>query len=102
MQFGASIFFTDYSITPAELAVAMAERGFDSVWAAEHSHIPVPRRTRADSELGKRYYDVMDPVRDPDRRGWRDQAAETRDRHLSRDPARHDPDREACRLDRPS
>jgi probable F420-dependent oxidoreductase len=61
MEFGASIFFTDYSITPAELAVAMEERGFDSVWAAEHSHIPVPRRTRADSELGKRYYDVRDP-----------------------------------------
>jgi hypothetical protein len=39
----------------------MEERGFDSVWGAEHSHIPVPRRTRADSELGKRYYDVMDP-----------------------------------------
>ena len=48
MEFGASIFFTDYSITPAELAVAMEERGFDSVWDAEHSHIPVPRRTRAD------------------------------------------------------
>jgi probable F420-dependent oxidoreductase len=61
MEFGASIFFTDYSITPADLAVAMEERGFDSVWAAEHSHIPVPRRTRADTELGKRYYDVMDP-----------------------------------------
>jgi len=61
MEFGASIFFTDYSISPAELAVAMEERGFDAVWAAEHSHIPVPRRTRADSELGKRYYDVMDP-----------------------------------------
>ena len=61
MEFGASIFFTDYSITPAELGVALEERGFDSVWAAEHSHIPVPRRTRADHELGKRYYDVMDP-----------------------------------------
>src|SRR5713226_5960134 len=61
MEFGASIFFTDYSITPAELAVALEERGFDSVWAAEHSHIPVPRRTRADTELEKRYYDVMDP-----------------------------------------
>src|SRR3954466_14971768 len=61
MDVGASIFFTDYSITPAELGIAMEERGFDSVWAAEHSHIPVPRRTRADSELGKRYYDVMDP-----------------------------------------
>jgi probable F420-dependent oxidoreductase len=61
MQFGASIFFTDYSITPAELGVALEERGFDSVWAAEHSHIPVPRRTRADTELERRYYDVMDP-----------------------------------------
>ncbi len=63
MEFGASIFFTDYSITPAELAVALEERGFDSVWAAEHSHIPVPRRTPAPGggELPKRYYDVMDP-----------------------------------------
>src|SRR5437762_2226726 len=63
MEIGASIFFTDYSITPAELAVALEERGFDSVWAAEHSHIPVPRRTPAPGggELHKRYYDVMDP-----------------------------------------
>jgi alkanesulfonate monooxygenase SsuD/methylene tetrahydromethanopterin reductase-like flavin-dependent oxidoreductase (luciferase family) len=63
MQFGASIFFTDYSISPAQLAVALEERGFDSLWAAEHSHIPVPRRTPAPGggELAKRYYDVMDP-----------------------------------------
>src|ERR1700683_3709249 len=63
MDFGASIFFTDYSITPAELAVALEERGFDSLWAAEHSHIPVPRRTPSPGggELAKRYYDVMDP-----------------------------------------
>src|SRR6202022_341974 len=40
----------------------MEERGFDSLWAAEHSHIPVPRRTPAPGggELAKRYYDVMD------------------------------------------
>jgi probable F420-dependent oxidoreductase len=63
MEFGASIFFTDYSVTPAALAVALEERGFDSVWAAEHSHIPVPRRTppSGGGELAKRYYDVMDP-----------------------------------------
>ena len=63
MEFGASIFFTDYSISPAGLAVALEERGFDSLWAAEHSHIPVPRRTPAPGggELAKRYYDVMDP-----------------------------------------
>jgi probable F420-dependent oxidoreductase len=63
MKFGASIFFTDYSISPAELAIAMEERGFDSLWVAEHSHIPVPRQTPAPGggELAKRYYDVMDP-----------------------------------------
>jgi probable F420-dependent oxidoreductase len=63
MEFGAAIFFTDYSISPAELAVALEARGFDSLWAAEHSHIPVPRRTPPPSggELEKRYYDVMDP-----------------------------------------
>ena len=63
MEFGASIFFTDYSISPAELGVALEERGFDSLWAAEHSHIPVPRRTPppGGGELAKRYYDVMDP-----------------------------------------
>jgi len=78
MEFGASIFFTDYSITPAELAVAMEERGFDSVWAAEHSHIPVPRRTRATSELGKRYYDVMDPFVTWPRRPARPSASKSR------------------------
>ncbi|MGC2203845.1 MAG: LLM class F420-dependent oxidoreductase [Stellaceae bacterium] len=63
MEFGASIFFTDYSISPAELAMALEERGFESLWVAEHSHIPVPRRTPAPGggELPKRYYDVMDP-----------------------------------------
>ncbi|MBV9826403.1 MAG: LLM class F420-dependent oxidoreductase [Alphaproteobacteria bacterium] len=63
MEFGASIFFTDYSITPAELALALEERGFGSLWVAEHSHIPVPRRTPppGGGELHKRYYDVMDP-----------------------------------------
>lgn len=63
MEFGASIFFTEYSISPVELAVALEERGFESLWVAEHSHIPVPRRTPAPGggELPKRYYDVMDP-----------------------------------------
>src|SRR5580765_2920870 len=63
MQFGASIFFTEYSISPAELAVALEERGFDSLWVAEHSHIPVNRRFTLPGtmELTRQYYDVMDP-----------------------------------------
>ncbi|OYV36508.1 MAG: hypothetical protein B7Z80_15345 [Rhodospirillales bacterium 20-64-7] len=63
MKFGASMFFTDYSITPAALARAMEERGFDTLWAPEHSHIPLSRKTPfpLGPELPKRYYDVMDP-----------------------------------------
>ena len=62
MEIGAAIFFTDYSMAPTELAVALEERGFDSLWVAEHSHIPVTRRFNVPGgELTKQYYDVMDP-----------------------------------------
>jgi probable F420-dependent oxidoreductase len=64
MQIGAAIFFTDYSITPTELAVALEERGFDSLWVAEHSHIPISRRfthPQGEAALTKEYFDVMDP-----------------------------------------
>ena len=63
MDFGASMFFTDYSMTPAELGQALEARGFELVWAPEHSHIPSSRLSQPASggELGKQYYDVMDP-----------------------------------------
>jgi probable F420-dependent oxidoreductase len=63
MQFGASMFFTDYSMTSAALAKALEDRGFESVWAPEHSHIPLSRRSPwpGGAELPKQYYDVMDP-----------------------------------------
>jgi probable F420-dependent oxidoreductase len=63
LAFGASMFFTDYSMTPAALAQALEQRGFDIVWAPEHSHIPLSRKTPfvLGGDLPKRYYDVMDP-----------------------------------------
>src|SRR3984893_2216773 len=63
MDFGAAMFFTDYSMTAAELGQALEARGFESVWAPEHSHIPSTRKTppAGGGELGKQYYDVMDP-----------------------------------------
>ena len=64
MEIGAAIFFTDYSISPTALAVALEERGFNSLWVAEHSHIPVTRRfthPQGEAALTKQYYDVMDP-----------------------------------------
>src|SRR5437879_11333854 len=63
MDVGAAIFFTDYSMGPAELGRALEERGVGSLWAPEHSHIPLSRRTPfpQGGELPKKYYDVMDP-----------------------------------------
>ena len=63
MHFGVSMFHTDYSIPAGELARALEARGFESMWAPEHSHIPSTRKTPPASggELEKRYYDVMDP-----------------------------------------
>ena len=44
MEFGAAIFFTDYAMGPVELGRALEERGFESLWAPEHSHIPLSRQ----------------------------------------------------------
>ena len=41
MQFGVHVFPTQHSIQPDELARAAEERGLDSLWFSEHSHIPV-------------------------------------------------------------
>lgn len=63
MQFGAFIFPTDYSIRPAELGREMEARGFESLFFAEHSHIPTSRETPypGGGDLPKEYADTMDP-----------------------------------------
>jgi probable F420-dependent oxidoreductase len=64
MHIGASIFFTEYSISPTELGAALEERGFASLWVAEHSHIPVQRRfthPQGEAALTREYFEVMDP-----------------------------------------
>ena len=63
MHFGAAMFFTDYSMSPGELGCALEQRGFESLWAPEHSHIPTSRASPFPSggALPKKYYDVMDP-----------------------------------------
>ena len=45
MRFGVMMFPTDTAIRPDELARAVEERGFESLWFPEHSHIPVSRKT---------------------------------------------------------
>src|SRR6202043_832910 len=63
MDFGAAMFFTDYSMSPPEPGRALEARGFESVWAPEHSHTPLSRKSPFPSggELPKQYSQVMDP-----------------------------------------
>jgi probable F420-dependent oxidoreductase len=63
MKFGIAIFPTDYAISMAELAPAVEEAGFESLWVAEHTHIPLSRETPypAGGELPRMYMHTMDP-----------------------------------------
>ncbi len=54
MDFGINFFPTDTTLQPVELAQAVEERGFDSLWFAEHSHIPTSRATPAGGQPGAR------------------------------------------------
>jgi probable F420-dependent oxidoreductase len=63
MKIGAVMFFTDYSMSPAALGRALEERGFESLWVPEHTHIPLSRKSEYPSggPLIRPYYDIMDP-----------------------------------------
>ena len=63
MDFGVAYFPTDYAMKPADMGRALEERGFESLWVAEHSHIPLTRKLPfgGGGDLPKQYYDVMDP-----------------------------------------
>ena len=43
MLYGITMFATDYAIRPDELARLLEERGFESLWLPEHTHIPAGR-----------------------------------------------------------
>ncbi|GAA3530585.1 LLM class F420-dependent oxidoreductase [Amycolatopsis ultiminotia] len=63
MDFGISTFVTDQGIRPDVLGEALEERGFDSLFLAEHSHIPVRRQSPypGGGELPSVYYRTLDP-----------------------------------------
>lgn len=62
-RFGVSMFPTDYAIQPADLAMAAEERGFDSLFFPEHTHIPVSRLTPfpGGGDLPRQYWRSHDP-----------------------------------------
>jgi probable F420-dependent oxidoreductase len=63
MRVGAFYFPTDYGINMAELAKALEDRGFDSLFVPEHTHIPASRKSPfpGGGELPKRYSHTHDP-----------------------------------------
>ncbi|WP_369228605.1 LLM class F420-dependent oxidoreductase (plasmid) [Streptomyces sp. R39] len=72
MKIGISTFVTDEGINPVELGRALEERGFESIFVAEHTHIPVKRETPyipnremywpAHGPLPRIYYRTIDPI----------------------------------------
>ncbi len=63
MDFGLTIFPTDYTIAPGELGRAAEEAGFQALLFAEHTHIPVSRDTErpGGGELPQKYWHTLDP-----------------------------------------
>lgn len=63
MKFGVALFPTNEAIRIDELAREAESRGFESLWVAEHSHIPVGRRTpyAGGGELPEMYKHTWDP-----------------------------------------
>src|SRR4029434_100611 len=63
MKIGVCMFATDYAIRIEELARAAEDRGFESLFVPEHTHIPVSRRTPfpAGGPLPKEYSHTYDP-----------------------------------------
>ncbi|MEV6165853.1 LLM class F420-dependent oxidoreductase [Streptomyces sp. NPDC052052] len=63
MKFGVSTFITDQGISPTALGTALEERSFDSLFIAEHTHIPVNRQTPypGGGDLPDIYYRTLDP-----------------------------------------
>ena len=63
MDFGVSYFPTDEAVEPAELARMCEQRGFESFFVTEHTHIPASRETPypAGGELPREYFRIHDP-----------------------------------------
>jgi len=63
VKIGLTMFSTEYAIGPVELGRAAEERGFESIFFPEHTHIPVSRRSPwpGGDDLPEHYRHTLDP-----------------------------------------
>ena len=63
MDIGVFFFPTHYAIDLTELAIELEQRGFESLFTCEHTHIPASRKTPfpAGGDVPKQYYHTYDP-----------------------------------------
>jgi probable F420-dependent oxidoreductase len=63
VQYGLNMFVTDFSVRPDTVARLAEERGFESLFLAEHTHIPVKRQSPfpLGGALPERYWHAYDP-----------------------------------------
>ena len=63
MHIGVCIFATEYAIRIDELAREAENRGFESLWVPEHTHIPTSRRSpfAGGATLPEEYKHTLDP-----------------------------------------
>jgi probable F420-dependent oxidoreductase len=65
MRYGVTMFMTDQTMPPVDLARAVEERGLYSLYVPEHTHIPTSRLTpppTGDAELRDEYKRTLDPL----------------------------------------
>ncbi len=62
-RFGVLTFVTDEGIGPAELGAGLEQRGFESLFLAEHTHIPVDNASPypMGGPIPPKYYRTVDP-----------------------------------------
>jgi probable F420-dependent oxidoreductase len=66
VKLGAVSFMTDYSTDPVEFARELEAHGYESLWAGDHSHIPVSERAARDGSVSgeplRQYKHLLDPI----------------------------------------
>ena len=103
MKFGVTMFMTDQTIGPVELAREIEARGLHSLYVPEHTHIPTSRRTpppTGDAELAEEYKRTLDPFVALAMAAAVDRAPRRRHRHLPGRAARPDRHRQGRRQPR--